>query len=396
MKTKRVEKALGPAQRPGAVGAVGAQRGGSGGGSGGDAGGGADGAAQRPLKAHKLPTRKSVLYENCRLLAPDGEVLCTCGAKKVRWYLERGLADVVAENPTTIQLRFEPRGRGHADDAYYLSDKENRCCVCGSGGEYLRHSVVPHCYRQHFPPTMKSHLSHDIVLMCPPCHRASSVTDQRRMEQLGRQYGAPLGSATAAKFRHDSNLGAVRSAGRALVNTKVSIPPERRRELEAVVCAHFGVEAGGLDAALIRRAADVDPRSEDENWRSHAEVVVRSLGGRAELEAFIRGWRAHFLASMRPRFLPPHWRVDARVANSAAPEEEEEEEEEGEGEGEEEEEEEQGEGDASGSRGGAADRFAKLAAGSWMYIMGASASSTRDKQLASALQLDPRTGLTTI
>ncbi len=41
-------------------------------------------------------------------------------APQVRWYLDRGLADVVGEEPLTIQLRFEPRGRGHADDQYYL------------------------------------------------------------------------------------------------------------------------------------------------------------------------------------------------------------------------------------------------------------------------------------
>ncbi|GIL51396.1 hypothetical protein Vafri_7398, partial [Volvox africanus] len=46
-----------------------------------------------------------------------------------------------------------------------------------------------------------------------------------------------------------------------------------------------------------------------------------------------------------------------------------------------------------GSRGGISDRVAKLDAGSWIYILGASASSTRAKTLASALQLDPRTGL---
>ncbi|GFR45631.1 hypothetical protein Agub_g7039 [Astrephomene gubernaculifera] len=296
---------------------------------------------QQRRKERKLPTRKSVLYENCRLLAPDGAVLCTCGAKKVRWYVERGLAHVVSEHPTTIQLVFEPRGRGHADDEYYLSDKENRCCVCGSGGEYLRHSVVPHCYRQHFPPSMKSHLSHDIVLMCPPCHKTCSVCDQRRMEQLGRQFSAPLGPATAAKFRHDSGLGAVRSAGRALSNPKVVIPPDRRAELEQQLLQHFGVAQ--LSPELIREAANVDPRQEDDTWRSHAEIVVSTLrerGGRGQLEEFVRGWRRHFLSTMRPRHMPPHWRVDARVANSAAPEEEQEE-----GEGEEGEDDAQGEGD---------------------------------------------------
>ncbi|GIL68259.1 hypothetical protein Vafri_21510 [Volvox africanus] len=224
---KRKERARGTASR-GSIPGGGFASGGaladhSGGGDGSGSGSGS-GSGRRPSarqKEMKLPTRKSVLYENCRLLAPDGAVLCTCGAKKVAWYLQRGLARVVSENPTTIQLNFEPQGRGHADDQYYLSDKENRCCVCGSGGEYLRHSVVPHCYRQHFPPSMKSHLSHDIVLMCPPCHKTCSVADQRRMTALGRQFNAPLGSATAAKFRHNSSLGAVRSAGRALANTKV-------------------------------------------------------------------------------------------------------------------------------------------------------------------------------
>ncbi|GFR49188.1 hypothetical protein Agub_g11212 [Astrephomene gubernaculifera] len=50
-----------------------------------------------------------------------------------------------------------------------------------------------------------------------------------------------------------------------------------------------------------------------------------------------------------------------------------------------------------GSRGRAADRAStKLDAGSWIYILGASASSTRAKRLASALQLDPVTGLPAI
>ncbi|EFJ48844.1 hypothetical protein VOLCADRAFT_104579 [Volvox carteri f. nagariensis] len=325
-KGKRVEKVLGPASgvvaalKTGTATAVGdrgccaaEEVGGASvsGISGSGCGGGlAGGGAPPRRKEMKLPTRKSVLYENCRLLAPDGAVLCTCGAKKVAWYLERGLARVVSKDPTTIQLKFEPRGRGHADDEYYLSDKENRCCVCGSTGEYLRHSVVPHCYRQHFPASMKSHLSHDIVLMCPPCHKTCSVRDQRRMEALGRTFQAPLGSATAAKFRHDSGLGAV------------VIPPARRRELEDLLRRHFGVEH--VDDALVRQAADVDPRTEDFNWRSHAELVVRALGGRDKLEGFVRGWRQHFLDTMRPRFMPPHWRVDARVANSSAVDEDEE------------------------------------------------------------------------
>jgi hypothetical protein len=152
-------------------------------------------ARNRPMKLAKLPTRKTVQYENCRILAPDGTTLCTCGSKKISWYLSKGLAVLEEEEPLTIRLKFEPRGRGHADDAYYLSDKENRCCVCGHEGQYLRHSVVPHAYRQHFPPQMKSHLSHDIVLMCVGCHQRCNLFDTRRMQVRREEQMLLVGSA---------------------------------------------------------------------------------------------------------------------------------------------------------------------------------------------------------
>lgn len=77
--------------------------------------------------------------------APDGAVLCTCGAKKVRWYLERGLAVVEAEAPMTIRLKFEPRGRGHADDEYYLVR------AVAVGWEKISYSIVRETCRVKLP-----------------------------------------------------------------------------------------------------------------------------------------------------------------------------------------------------------------------------------------------------
>ncbi len=48
-----------------------------------------------------------------------------------------------------------------------------------------------------------------------------------------------------------------------------------------------------------------------------------SLRGEAEaIEAFVHGWREHFIGAMRPRYLPPYWSVEARVRNSGPPQEE--------------------------------------------------------------------------
>ena len=37
-------------------------------------------------------TRKRALYENCRLLAPDNELLSLIDTRKANWYFERDLA----------------------------------------------------------------------------------------------------------------------------------------------------------------------------------------------------------------------------------------------------------------------------------------------------------------
>jgi len=76
---------------------------------------------------------KKPIYENCQILAPDGEILCKCDRKKVEWYLDRDLADLVKEDPLTARLKFEPSGRGitafdgqQDDDEFYTEDRTNQ------------------------------------------------------------------------------------------------------------------------------------------------------------------------------------------------------------------------------------------------------------------------------
>lgn len=52
--------------------------------------------------------------------------------------------------------------------------------------------VVPACYRRHFPKHLKSHRSHDIVLLCIDCHQTAHKEAQHVKQQLSQEYNVPL------------------------------------------------------------------------------------------------------------------------------------------------------------------------------------------------------------
>ena len=105
------------------------------------------------------------------------------------------LAKVVKDEPYTIRLNFEPSGRPFdPENNYYLTFKENICVVCGRDDSYMRKNVIPHDYRKHFPLCMKDHHSHDVLLLCPPCHMISTYQDDLLRRKLAEKYQAPLGN----------------------------------------------------------------------------------------------------------------------------------------------------------------------------------------------------------
>ena len=77
-------------------------------------------------------------------------------------------------------LNFEPSGRSMqgeenwVDDTYYATDRENKCVCCGAKDNFSRFHVVPTLYRTHFPDALKSHRSHDVLLLCFDCHNKAS------------------------------------------------------------------------------------------------------------------------------------------------------------------------------------------------------------------------------
>lgn len=252
--------------------------------------------------------RKRPLWDNCKLEAPDGTMLCTCDARKAQWYLDKEIADKILDNPLTVRLRFEPARRPQEEMNFYKQEKQNICVVCGHDKNYIRKFVIPYEYRKYLPFALKDHSSHDVLLLCTSCHRRSCDYDAQLRLRLAQECNAPVESGPAAKVVLDHDLQKIRSAGRALKLNKLSIPQDRVSQLENVLCSHFGVEE--LTEDLIEQAAEIDARHTSADYVPHAKQVVRHMVSNGGLLAFQARWRQHFLDTMKPQFLPAFWSVD--------------------------------------------------------------------------------------
>ncbi|XP_059809844.1 exonuclease 3'-5' domain-containing protein 2 isoform X1 [Hypanus sabinus] len=268
-----------------------------------------------PRKTQRKPlgvgysARKSPLYDNCFLHAPDGQPLCTCDRKKAQWYLDKGIGELISKEPFTVKLKFEPSGRPESQQDYYLIAKQNLCVVCGKKESYIRKNIVPHEYRKHFPIQMKDHNSHDVLLLCTACHAASNCYDNVLKQQLAKEFNAPVGSEESVRLLEDPVRRQVRSGARALLNAE-SLPKARKEELQDILKAFFNVEV--LSEELLEEGAALETRIFNESHIPHGLKVTQScaVGGLRALMSLEKRWRQHFLDYMQPQHLPPLWSVD--------------------------------------------------------------------------------------
>ena len=129
------------------------------------------------------------------MLDPDDNLLCHTEFKKARWYVLKGLATIVIdrEDELVVKLNFKPNGTAsQEDDAFYATSNRNACVRCGKDSELTRFHVVPSIYRTHLPETLKSHRSHDVVLLAFDCLSEALKKQHRLKEKLAKQYNAPL------------------------------------------------------------------------------------------------------------------------------------------------------------------------------------------------------------
>lgn len=196
--------------------------------------------ARRQSKARRAANvfvaRTTPLYSNIALMAPDDTLMACIDLRRAAWYISVGAVDtldgdgcpVALEDATPagllaltsgggdkisggqlrLRLRAQPKGRGHAGDAFHLAAKRNECVVCGlsweqatAGGAGLnRLYVMPRMFRQHLPLAAKSYTSHDVVLSCSTCHHAGDIAMSELARRVALEMGVPFSPREAQRL----------------------------------------------------------------------------------------------------------------------------------------------------------------------------------------------------
>ncbi|MFA7219163.1 MAG: hypothetical protein WC119_01415 [Synergistaceae bacterium] len=252
--------------------------------------------------------RKQPIYGNCKVQAPDGELMFRCLEKRANWYLKRGLATIIDDDPLTIRLNFEPNGRGETL-AHLKTDRENKCVVCGSTemSTLTRHHLIPHQYRRYFPDELKEHNSGLIVPICIECHEMYEHEYALKLKnEIAIEYDAvthPI-KKQGVKFRAEKYI-------LALLRHRRNMPKDRIDELRDLLVKDLNslgqkITKKDLDAESLENYLELLKSEAEVITYQHGQIVVDRC---KDLEAFSRRWVEHFLISMNPKFMPDYLKI---------------------------------------------------------------------------------------
>jgi cation-transporting P-type ATPase D len=278
---------------------------------------------------------KGLAYENCRMLAPDGELLCTCDSKKMNWYISRRLAKEVSNDPPTFQLLFEPRGRGSLDDEPLTEFNRRNCCVvCEKEEHYMKFHVVPSLYRQFFPDKLKSHRSHDVVLLCYSCMENANKLYDMKKKEISERFNVPLNVVTETQLDVKS-LSKIIFTSNSIIKNIIGIPDDKKLCLLQEILEFLSnnqnqtkftqffneifpdnkgipVKVEDINETLLIKIKNFRKKEytslEKKNF--HGKLVIEKI---ENFKDFIIEWRSYFIKVMSPKYLPETWRIDSRV-----------------------------------------------------------------------------------
>lgn len=235
-------------------------------------------------------------YGNHKVYSPDGILMFRCSMKRINWYLNRDLAEVIdiVDDAYSIKFKFKPKGLGNDGDLFQLSTKDAGCVVCGETKveNLTKHHIVPYMFKKYFPDELKNYNSYDVAMMCLIHHDEYEKKANELKNQIFYEFGLPT-------FETQTEYLKLRKLAGALLVYKESIPKSRIKEIKGIIEERTKEKASKEN--LIKLA------SQDFDM---GKMVVEKI---TNFEEFVIRWRKHFIENAKPKFMSEHWDIYRNV-----------------------------------------------------------------------------------
>jgi hypothetical protein len=241
-------------------------------------------------------------------------ICVSCGAKDASESTNNNNNNNIVNTADNIDLSGKENGSDNEDD---------ESTTVG----LMRHYVVPYAYRKLLPTKFKTHLPHDVVLLCLDCHvDAEQAAKKQRTDVYEKLYRKDPSTRPAVVI--DQNRKRLKSYSRALWKHKDKLPQERIQQYESVISDHLAAknlesstrsDVGGAsipipEDVLRDLALNIEPERKNPRYIPLADLVVENLCQTDEgVSEFVVGWREFFVATLHPRYLPVGWSVHSPV-----------------------------------------------------------------------------------
>lgn len=245
-----------------------------------------------------LKEMQSEMYDSFEMQDPRGKLLFLCDKKKMRWYLKKGLAELVEGR--TYRLKIEPKGPGNTNP-FFLERLANCCVVCGATTKLSKHHIVPHQYRKVLPDEYKSSNHFDVLCVCLDCHEKYEMLATKLKEDLHEQYGPPLQYISYV----NKTAMAINNIVDMLKEKNGSLNGDATSKLLSKLSSLLNKQVS-LEEALSMDSKTKTPENfyeyrDDQFMKNYIAIPNNSY------ETFILMWRQHFIDTMKPQHLSKNW-----------------------------------------------------------------------------------------
>lgn len=217
-----------------------------------------------------------------KMYTPTGVFIGMCSKDKLAWYLKKKLA-ILGEDKS-VKLTFEPQF-GKRVHRNIVPRKFNKCTICAANAKDIKitpYHVIPLIFKKHFPIDKKSHVSNDIVPMCPGCISDANSLNDWYIVQLYEEF------KMNPKMRHNSNINFLTK----YLKNEFKLKNEKINNKIADI---IGIKDFTIDdvEAYVELEKDICPE----------EKIVKKCIIDGNLNEFIKDWKTMFVENMEPKCL---------------------------------------------------------------------------------------------